>query len=293
MGCSRPVRQPTNAKKTSKESDGSFGEHAGNTGHGVVEGPVGADGVLRPHSPGLRVVGRPHNAFDSSINEGPSTHWAGFERNIQGRTDEPPMSDHLRGATKGHDLGMGRWIAPAFAFIVARGEHLSRGVHHHAPYGHVIVTLRTRRLGEREGHGEMIYAENFRSLVHSTKRPGAGCPEGIAATPPAVDEVHRHRTVVQDHHGVPFCDDKGESVDLLTTIVLSWLVQSQPNPGTTSPEALEDESYRLAFAAWSTQVFFELLERLGRDFGHGLHRYSPLHPKRPRSKACRDKNTTS
>lgn len=261
MGCSRPVGRPTCAEKTLEKIGGSLGEHTRNTDDAVVERTVDTDRVFRLHPTALWIVGGPDDALDSGIDQRTSTHGARLERDVHRRTEEPPVTDGCCCTPQSHDLGMRRWVAGSLPLVVTNGEDAPRRIHDDTPYWHVVVMGGSLGLGEREGHTETINIKGWERLVHSAERPRARRSERVAAAPADVEEVDRYRPIMQDHHGIAFGNDECEPFDLLLAIALSRLVQSQPDPGTTSAKALKHEPYRFALGSGGAQILLELLER--------------------------------
>ena len=79
----------------------------------------------RPTGAGLGIIGAPDHQVQPRLPAARDAHGAGFERDIEGATREPVISDDLSGLTDGENFRMGRGVVELATSVASSGDDLA------------------------------------------------------------------------------------------------------------------------------------------------------------------------
>ena len=115
----------------------------------MVESLVSDNVRQRTAKPGFGIPRAKHQRVQSAVDERSGTHGARFQRHVERRAFESPMTFTLRGIAERHDLGMRQGIAVDFPSIVAATDDFAVFDDNRT---HRDVTMSKSFIGLLQGH---------------------------------------------------------------------------------------------------------------------------------------------
>jgi len=172
----------------------------------VIESPVIEEPPPGNDGPSLRVGGAEDDPSDPGVNNGPHTHHAGLQRDVEGRLRQSVVAQGLAGGANGQDLRMGGRILETQRPVVRPADGFFSDRHHGAD-GDLTLRLRQKGLFQSQGHEELVVV-HFPHLpdVPSAVSPlGKGVPQDPVQLGDAVPQVRLLPPVrrLQDRPGFP------------------------------------------------------------------------------------------